>query len=373
MKVFTKSQKKPQKTIFHRALLNELVGNLLIVLTILLGITGSILWIRLLGDAASGALANEAVGAMLGFSILNYLPVLLSVAGFLAVLLTVSRAYRDSEMVVWMSSGLSLTAWIRPVLYLATPIVVIIAVISLVLSPWALRKSDQYRTQLENRDDLSTVAPGVFKESRHADRVYFVESFNTLNNTVNNVFMRSEQNQQSGIMVAEHGYQMTAKNKDRFIVLLNGRRYEGISGQADYKIMEFERYAIRVEAYESKMVETSSKAMRTSELLRKPFPLYISELQWRVSLPISALILMVFAIPLGFSNPRAGRSANLLIAIFAYMIYSNFLSIAQAWVAQGKLNPYIGLWVVHGVMLFLVVWLFHHRVSLFSLFRLLRK
>jgi lipopolysaccharide export system permease protein len=67
--------------------------------------------IRLLGDAASGKIASEAVLALLGFSAINYLPVLLSLTVFMAVLLVVSRQYKDSEMVVWFSAGRSLKAW----------------------------------------------------------------------------------------------------------------------------------------------------------------------------------------------------------------------------------------------------------------------
>lgn len=60
------------------------------------------------------------------------------------------------------------------------------------------------------------------------------------------------------------------------------------------------------------------------------------ELLWRIGIPVSALILALLAIPLSYVNPRAGRSANMLIAVLIYAIYSNLLWVAQAWVAQGS-------------------------------------
>ncbi|HUX64612.1 LPS export ABC transporter permease LptF [Sulfuricella sp.] len=350
--------------IFRRALLREMASNALLVFSVLLMITLTTMLIRYLGQAAGGAVANEAVAAFLGFSIVNYLPVLLSLTVFIAVLMTLTRCYRDSEMVVWFTAGLSVAAWVRPVIAFAAPAVFAIAFLSLVVSPWALRKSDEFRQQLDSRDDVYSVAPGVFKESKFAERVYFVESFAGEKNTVSNIFMRSVQHQKLGILVAQHGYQTVSENGDRFLVLLNGRRYEGVGGTPDYKVMAFERYSIRMHAFEASLTLPTQKSLSTLMLLSDRSAANMGELLWRLGLPLSAFILALLAIPLSFVNPRAGRSLNLILALLLYMIYSNFLSITQAWVAQGKLSPYIGLWLVHGVMLLVLLLLFYRRLVL---------
>jgi lipopolysaccharide export system permease protein len=279
-------------------------------------------------------------------------------------LLSLTRSYRDSEMVVWFSAGLSLTAWIRPVAWFAAPVVALVAVLSLLVTPWALSKSDEYRRQINSRDDVATIAPGVFKESGHAERVYFVESFAGEKNTVSNIFVRSVEHQKLGIVTAQHGYQTMADNGDRFLVLLNGRRYEGTPGSPEYKMVAFERYAVRIDPYEARLGAPSAKSLSTVALLRERSPNNMSEFLWRVGLPLSAMILAVLAIPLSFVNPRAGRSLNLILAVLIYMIYNNSLSIAQAWVAQDKLNPYVGIWLVHAAALAALAYFFHHRLSL---------
>src|SRR5207244_1408824 len=118
---------------------------------------------------------SEGVVALLAFSALNYLPVLLSLTLFITVLMTLSRSYRESEMVIWFGSGLSLLAWIRPVLLFAAPLVALVAVLSLFLSPWAIGRAEEYRRQMNLQDDVSRVAPGVFREAGSSDRVFFVE------------------------------------------------------------------------------------------------------------------------------------------------------------------------------------------------------
>jgi lipopolysaccharide export system permease protein len=164
-----------------------------------------------------------------------------------------------------------------------------------------------------------------------------------------------------------------APNGDKFLVLLNGRRYEGLAGNQDFRLLEFGRYALRVQPYEAKGVDVSPKAQSTPALLRERTPPALGELVWRTGLPVSALLLALLAIPLSFVNPRAGRSLNLIMAILAYMVYSNLISIAQAWVAQGRIGFAAGMWAVHLAVALLLVALFHRRLTPRPLLSLLRR
>ena len=359
--------------IFRTALLRELAAAAAAFFVVLVAIVMTTVLVRLLGQAASGAITSTGIVALLGFALINYLPVLLSLTLFIAVLMTLTRSYRDSEMIVWFSAGMSLTQWIRPVLTFAAPLVLLIASLSLVLSPWAVSNTEEVRRQMDSRSDVSQVTPGVFRESRHAERVYFMEEVPGAENIVANVFVSSTQHGRQGVMVAARGFQEIAENGDRFLVLLNGRRYEGEPGSTEYKVYEFERYAMRIETVESRTPRTpSTKALATLELLREPTPRNLAELSFRVGLPTATLILSLLAIPLSFVNPRAGRSMNLVLALLIYMTYSNLISITQASIAQSRISPMTGLLGVHAVMLALLFVLFYRRLMVFSLFRLVR-
>ncbi len=365
--------KTSRSGIFHRTLVSEFASNGLLVFAVLLGIIVVSQLIRLLGEAVSGVIAVDGVIALLGFSAMNYLPVLLSISLFISILLTLSRSYRDSEMVVWFCSGIGLTRWMRPVLWYAGPVVGLIALLSLLLSPWALRKADEFMSKLESRDDVTSATPGLFRESKQADRVYFIDNVDAGSNRVGNIFVQSEQNGKLGTMAAKQGLQETMPNGDRFLVLLNGTRYEGTPGQRNYRIVEFERYAMRIDAAPVKQAAPQVRTMTTPELWRNPTTWNLSELEWRIGLPLSAIILALLAIPLGYVNPRAGRSLNLILAIVLYMLYNNMISVTNTWVGQGKLAPGIGLWGIHGVMLTLTLLMFYRRMTLFSPSRWLGK
>lgn len=356
-----------RKVIFRRALLREFSNLALAVFATLFAITLTTQLIRLLGQAAIGKVLSEGVLALLAFSALNYLPILLSLTLFITVLITLSRSYRDSEMVIWFGSGLSLLAWVRPVLLFAAPLIALVAVLSLFLSPWAIRKAEEYRNQMAARDETTRVAPGVFREASNADRVFFVEEIAGDEINVQNVFVAQMRGDSLGIMVSRRGYREVAPNGDRFVVLLDGRRYEGVPGALDFKMMDFGRYAQRIEARERQAESASIRAMPTLALLQERGNAHRAELLWRMGLPISGLILVLLAIPLSFVNPRASRSMNLLFALLAYMVYANLLSIAQAWVSQGRLSFQIGWWIVHAGMLTLLVLMFYRRLRFGSL------
>jgi lipopolysaccharide export system permease protein len=350
--------------VFYWSLVREFASMGGLVFAILLAIVVLTQLIRFLGDAASGALAIDGVLALLGFSALNYLPVLLSISLFLSVLLSLTRSYRDSEMVVWFSAGIGLTRWIRPVLGYALPVISVIALMSLVLSPWALTKAGEFQNRLDSRDDVTAATPGMFRESKQADRVFFLEDVDTEKKRVGNIFVQSVQNGKEGAIVAKEGFQETAPNGDRFLVLLNGTRYEGVPGQADFRIAEFERYSIRIDAAEVKPSQPVVKAYPTSYLLQNPNSWNMAELLWRLGLPISALILAVMAIPLSFVNPRSGRSLNLIMAMVLFMLYNNMISVTQSWVGNEKIRFTEGVWGLHMIMFVLLIILFYKRVAL---------
>jgi lipopolysaccharide export system permease protein len=353
--------------IFHRALLREFAGLAGAVFMTLFLIALTVRLIRLLGQAAGGKLPSDAVVAFLGFFTINALPILLSLTLFITILLTLTRSYRDSEMVIWFNSGLSIAAWLKPVLIFAAPIVLVIAALSLFISPWAVQKSEEYRVGMESRDEISRVNPGVFGESSSRDRVFFVESVSGDAMTVQNIFVNSVQQKKTGVMMSNKGYVETSANGDRFLVLLNGRRYEGNPGEAEFRVMEFERYETRIEAKEGGTPIETQKSRTTRALFGSPTNANRGELVWRIGVPFSALILALLAIPMSFVNPRAGRSVNLLFALLTYMVYSNLLTLSQARVAQGQLSFALGLCLVHVVMLCVLAFLFARRMGMLGL------
>lgn len=349
--------------LFRRSLLQELATSATGAFLILFGIVIAQRTHPLIKHAANGDLPNDAIAIILGFTMIRFLPMILSVSIFLAILITLSRWYRDSEMIIWLSSGLSLKSFLRPVFTFCAPIVTVILLLSLFITPWAMNKIDEFELQLESRDEFAAISPGVFKESSNGQRIFFVENFDELGNVVNNIFAQITQHQKVGVVVAAEGKREKSVNGDHFLVLENGHRYQGVPKTPEYQVTQFEAYGFRIEPNEVTAKPASTEAKSSLDLLKDDNNASKAELEGRFAVPISALILAMLAIPLSTLDPRAGKTANFFMAIFIYLIYNNSLSILQAWIAQGKLYSLIGLWPVHLLFLAIAVYLFKQKVA----------
>ena len=349
------------KRFYQRELATLTIG----IFVVLLAVITTTLMVRLLGMAATGKIATEAVLITLAFSALRYLPILLSLSLYIAVLLALSRGFRDHEMEVWMSSGLSIAEWVKPTLTFATPLVVLIAVLSFVLSPWAVRKSNDYRHKLMAQEETAAISPGLFKEAKNDNRVYVIENFSGEHGSATNIFVQTEKQQKLGIISAHHGQIVTDDDGNRHLQMYNGRRYEGRPGQREYRIVEFDRYSLLIQPKDPGKEDTPTNGKTTGQLLKHPNADNLAEFSWRLAAPIGAVLMTLLAVPLSFSRPRAGRSLNMVMALLAYLIYSNFISVGNAWMAQGKLPASVGLWPIHATLLAVVMALLAYQAGAF--------
>ncbi len=348
--------------IFKHSLIRELTMTSAGLFIVAVAILFTNLILRLLGRAAGGRLDTEGILPMLGFYALQYLHILLVITLFLSVLMTLTRAYRDSEMIVWFSSGRSLTAWIRPILTYAASFLFVIFLLSFFLTPWAQQQRQQYQQQLENRDEISMLAPGLFREFQRAGLVVYIESINSFTGVIKNVFLQSIDKTRSETLSARSAFIEVRDNGERFLVMENGNRYVGTPGSADYQIIEFAQLGRRIEPAEQTLIEPGVRATPSLTLLKAPGSAEKGELFWRISVPLMGLMLTILAIPLGYVNNRMGRSFNFIAAVLIYLIYSNSLNILQGLVAHDKLSFWLALLIPHGTALLLAILLLRHRI-----------
>jgi len=343
--------------IFERSLQRELTYTATAVFLVLLTIMMTTMMIRIVGFAASGEVDPRDVMILIALTVIGYLAVILIVTLFISILFVLTRWYRDSEMVVWLSSGISLTRLIKPIAVFSTPIVLAIAFCAFVAWPWSNQQSKFLRERFQQRDDVSLLAPGQFRESSLNHRVFFVERMSPDQKQVSNAFIASTDNGKVSVTVSSKGHVEVAPNGDRFIVLDKGRRYDGTPGALDYHVIEFKQYGVKLESQALIDVPTAS-TMSTLALLTNPTRLNMGELAWRAGLPLIAINLFLLAIPLSYQNPRRNRALNLVMAVLIYLTYSNLLNVAQSWIEQNKISFGLGLVILHVIVLGVVVALF---------------
>lgn len=353
--------------IFQSALRRELVSTAGAVFTVLFTILVTNVLVNILGKAAGGKIASGDVMAMIGFAMLIYMPILLQVTGFISVLWVLSRSYQDSEMVVWFSAGLSLSRWIRPVLVFGMPIVLLTALLSFYVTPWASRQNVEFKERFERNEDVANIQPGKFHESASVDRIYFVEAIPGNPSKVKNVFVSSVQSGKTSIIVSNEGRPETDAKGDKWLVLSEGRRYDGVPTQADFELMEFKQYHQFLSHQSPLLVsELAVDSLPTDNLLANLNAVNLSELLWRIAMPMMSFALLLLAIPLSFVNPRAGRSANLFIALLLCVTYQNLVKVVQEMVRQGRWPFMIASWSIHAIVIIVVTLMFLWRLNINS-------
>jgi len=359
---------QPAKMILQRSLRRELAYTAGAVFMVLLTIILTTMMIRIVGFAAQGEIDPRDVVVLIALTMIGYLGVIMIGTMFVSILFVLTRWYRDSEMVVWFASGVSLTSLIRPIATFAVPIIVLIAFFSFVAWPWSNAQRDLLRDRFQQRDDVSLLAAGQFRESATSHRVFFVEKISGDAMHVQNVFVTGTDEGKLSVIVSHMGHVETGPNGDRYIVLENGRRYDGTPDQPDFRVMEFQRYGVKIESKQVVNAPTPASTP-TLELIHNPTRANLAELAWRTGLPITAVVLMLLAIPLSYQNPRRSRTVNLVLAVLIYLTYSNLLNLMQAWIEQGKLPFALGLVGLHIVAGLIAVFMFWMRIRNRPLFK----
>jgi lipopolysaccharide export system permease protein len=350
--------------IFRRALLRELTTNAIFVFVVLVAIFVAQILVKLIGAASAGSLPTEALMPLVGFRVITLLAPLIVVSVFVAILLTLSRSWRDSEVAIWMSSGLSLLAWIRPVMLFAAPALLVSLALSTLLSPWAERRSVEYRRVLEARDELSIVAPGIFQELRKKRQVYFVEGVNLIDGKIKNVFVFSDDPAGPSLVRAEQGFLYQDASGDRYVILENGHRVKHVSVKAtanEYELASFERYGIRMTGNDVKDDPLEERAKETMTLIKEATPSGLGQVFYRLSVPIAGVTLALLAIALAYVNPRLGRSVNLIIAILLLMSTLQLMNVMQTQIDRQVIGLPMALLVFHGVLGLVVSAVFYRR------------
>jgi lipopolysaccharide export system permease protein len=359
-------------SLFKRSVINEISSHAGVVFSTLVVVWLSVLLVRLLGEAAGGAIGADVVMGLAAFSTITALPTILAVSLFIAVLTTVTRNYRESEMVVWFASGLSLSDWVRPVLLLAVPTAVLVAVITLSASPWAYRQINEYRQRFEQRSDLSRISSGNFIESNNGNRVFFGDEPLQQTDEIGRAFVRIIDPQWHTLVTTESAHIETEPNGDRFIVMTEGRRYDFKFGTPEMRLIDFDRYGVRIERRAGRDARLEARRAAESSSKGRPSMLLIADegtgswgqLMWRIAMPLATLNLALLAVPLGAVNPRLGRTGDLLLAGLIALLYMNLINLSRSWIGNGAVDFGIGVWAIHAIVMVMTIYLFWHKLRI---------
>jgi lipopolysaccharide export system permease protein len=350
--------------IIQRYLIREILHSFFAVFSILLVIAAAVVFVRMLAEMSSSVFSIVFILQLLTLNIMGKLSMLLPAALYVAILLALSRLYSDSEMVAMWAGGIGPRRINLSVFRFLLVFAAITCVVSLYLSPEAWATRDVIWARAKAEAEISGVLPGRFMEFRNGELVAYTESLSPDRREMKNVFAKLIIDGDQNLLVAKSArFSGNEKNTGRYIILEDGYRYSGSPGSVDYTVYRFAKHGFRIDQEHSESVISKANAMRTLDLLKIPHLAYSAELQWRISQPISLLLLGMLAVPLARTLPRQGKYTKLAMGIAIYFLYGNAVGVMQTFVERGQINTTIGIWPVHVAMALIVASLLYVQSS----------
>ena len=342
--------------ILDRYIFREIAVSWLGVTLVLLLILLTNQFARVLGDVAKGKLPKDAAFDVIGLSAAQYLTILVPIGLFLAIMLALGRLYRDSEMPAMMACRVGPSGIYRPLMWLLIPLAAGVAWLAIEGTPKALTTIERISAEARREADLNSIEPGRFTVFGPDQAVVYGERV-TRDGYMESVFLeRRLENDIVEVVIAKRGEMAESEDPNtRLLVLHEGRRYEGIPGTPRFRVVEFGEHGIPYRLPSLRTRELRPRAMAFGSLASSGDPEHIAERQWRMSVPVSTILLALLAVPLSRSRPREGRYARIAIGLLVFIIYFNLLSAAKSWTEEATIPPALGMWWVHGCILLLTL------------------
>lgn len=344
--------------IVFRYLAREVLATLGAISAVLLVIIMSGRFIKYMAKAAQGMSDLSSLLLIIAYRIPEFLQLILPLGLFLGILLAYGRMYLESEMAVLTASGISQQKIFAYSLLPASLVAIILAVLSLQITPYGVRQVEIIVQEQDAVTEFDSLSPGRFQPIKKGERVVYAEDISSRREKLHGVFVSETDNKnnrdgQVSVLIANSGRQVLHADGSRYLVLEDGYRYDGVPGQADYRRIKYDTYAVLMPSPTAAITVFDHEAMRTSELLASDLQKMKTELHWRISIPVLAFVVTLIAVPLARVNPRQGRFVKLLPAILLYLAYLALLIAARDALDKGKLPNALGMWPVH--MLFTLI------------------
>lgn len=338
------------RRILDRYILAEVLTNWVAITLVLLFILMANQFARILGEAAAGSLPRDAVAGLVMLAGIRYLITLAPVGLFLAYIMAFGRLYRDSEMFAMQGCGVSRPRLFRPLFAVAALLAALMTWMALVVDPWAAHEGFVVRRTAERDAEFGSFESGRFKLAGGGEGVFYSERLAAGGRTLDTVFLAKREGREVQIVFAPSGRQQRdTVSGERLLILEDGHRYTGVPGEAGFTSVAFEEHGVPVRPDAPDLTAHNRDGIPTPELLSSQDIADRAEFQWRLTKPVSVLVLTILALPLVRAQPRQGRGGKIIAAVLAYVIYSNILGAAKVWMVNGTVPEVLGLWWVHGL------------------------
>ena len=356
-------------TIISRYLQKNIIVFLVSIFIIISFIVFGNQFVSIVQKSVEHGIPFQELMPIIGFNMLRDLPIIFSLSLFLAIIISISQMYKNSEAIVINSFGIGdkgLIYYIQPIVILSF---VLVFVLTIYVVPWAKQQKSNAEDETVNASEFSFITEGKFESFKNGEIVFYASESSSINKAgqqnLEEIFIYVSNKVSPVIVLASTGIKYTdSTSQSIYLRLKDGVRYEGLPGEINKNILDFDLYDLEIVSGEVQKTLSNFSAIeeKTSiDLLTDGGLPANAELQWRISQSLSILILSFIGVLLGKTSPRTGKGINLLAGIVVFMIYNNGLLVAKNSIERGDLTPFIGLWSIHIIVILLVLIFYQFR------------
>ena len=334
--------------IYRKAHITDCARHMGAVFPITLSISALIFLSRLLRETVANALPLYSLWQLLAFTIIKYIPQLLTVSLFAGIVLSIGRAFQRREMTVWFASGVGLRHFVMPSMWFAAPTILAIAVASCVISPWSVRAADALRTKLLSDVNPQDLRPGEFGITPGGDYTYY---FGGDEDNPENIFLVRSKGALHEIIITRAASRQH-KRDGEFLTLHDGVFYR----MPRDKQLSGNNTPPEITAFDEMQIYLSSPVAAGTRPRGAPFgqlqwqqPAAQAEIIWRINQPLAALFFALLAPLVGSVFARVGQGRGMLLAILLFVIHLNLLYFARDNMGSGNMHFIIALLIAPAV------------------------
>ena len=326
-----------------------------------------------IAEAADGRIAATILFPVILLRIPQFLELILPASLLLGIIISLGQLYESNEMTVMHATGVSQRRILSIAMAAATFVAFFVALLSFYLSPKGYSYVNDLIEAQGLQSELGTLAPETFYELENRGGTIYAGSVSSDRDSMSDVFVFRSKDEEGGglqtIIHAQRGFQELNENGARYFVLENGVRFEGVPGNADFTITQFDRYNQKIEKPDIGLDDPDNLETETvPTLLGLTGPEAQGELHWRLSLPVMTLLLAFVAVPLSRSNPRQGRYLKLIPGLGFYLGYVVLLNAGRDAVGDSEVSVLVGIWLPHLIVFLTALILFNWRTISSHLF-----
>lgn len=332
------------KRIFYRELVSNAV-KIFVVLVLILPVTELF---KLLDQAQAGSIPVVAIVTVMLCGTIASFPMILTIASFLTIVITINRFCRDNEFAVWLSCGVGPFYWLKQIIYFALPLSIICAACSMYVTPWATRKATNYQEYVAKQQVSLLLSPGVFRETPDKKQIFYVQNYSLAPSVAHNIFVKYIDHDKMYNITAVSG--ALKENHGNFaIVLKDGHRYELENSTSQNLELNFKEFSASIHQNNEELLtnKTGIPTSNINQLILQKSTGAKAELSWRISIALMLFVMCCIALPISIQLGRIQNSLIFILPPTIYALYQNLILTINGYIGGGQVNSLWYMFLIH--------------------------